>query len=104
MWTAGRRESPPAPATLVSMPNLPEWARWRAAGRPWTIGLEEEVMLLEPDGAPAWRSEDVLRAAPDALARQTRGETHGLALELATDPHATVAAAASQLRHLRAGL
>jgi glutamate---cysteine ligase / carboxylate-amine ligase len=86
------------------MANLPEWARWRAAGRPWTIGLEEEVMLLDPDGAPAWRSEDVLRAAPDALARHTRGETHGLALELATDPHATVAAAASQLRHLRAAL
>ena len=48
-------------------------------------------MLLEPDGSPAWRSEDVLRVLPDALAEHTRGETHGLALELATDPHATVA-------------
>ncbi len=47
-------------------------------------------MLLEPDGSPAWRSEDVLRVLPEALAEHTRGETHGLALELATDPHETV--------------
>jgi carboxylate-amine ligase len=86
------------------MANLPAWARWRAAARPWTVGLEEEVMLLEPDGAPAWRSEDVLRAAPAALAGHARGETHGLALELATDPHETVAGATRQLRHLRAAL
>ena len=61
-------------------------------------------MLLGPDGAPAWRAEDVLRALPDELVTHTRGETHGLALEIATDPHETVAAAASQLRRLRAGL
>ena len=71
---------------------------------PWTVGLEEEVMLLEPDGSPAWRSEDVLRALPEELAEHTRGETHGLALELATNPHATVAAAANELRGMRAGL
>jgi carboxylate-amine ligase len=82
---------------------LPGWARWKG-GDPWTVGLEEEVMLLEPDGSPAWRSEDVLAVLDDDLAEHARGETHGLALELATDPHATVSAAASQLRHLRAGL
>jgi carboxylate-amine ligase len=82
---------------------LPGWARWKG-GEPWTVGLEEEVMLLEPDGSPAWRSEDVLARLDDELAHHARGETHGLALELATDPHTTVGAAASQLRHLRAGL
>ena len=61
-------------------------------------------MLLEPDGSPAWRSEDVLSELPDELAEHTRGETHGLALELATNPHATVAAAACELRGMRAGL
>ena len=61
-------------------------------------------MLLEPDGAPAWRSEDVLSELSPELAEHTRGETHGLALELATSPHATVAGAADQLRALRAGL
>jgi carboxylate-amine ligase len=82
---------------------LPAWARWKR-GEPWTVGLEEEVMLLEPDGSPAWRSEDVLARLDDDLAQHARGETHGLALEIATDPHATVGAAAAQLRRLRAGL
>src|SRR3954470_923785 len=87
-------------------PTVPAWANWCAdpALEPWTVGLEEEVMLLEPDGSPAWRSEDVLRELPPALAEHTRGETHGLALELATNPHRTVAAAASELRFMRAGL
>ena len=58
-------------------------------------------MLLEPDGSPAWRSEDVLELLDE---RHARGETHGLALEIATDPHPTVGAAASQLRHLRAAV
>ena len=88
------------------MANLPAWANWNVdpALEPWTVGLEEEVMLLEPDGSPAWRSEDVLRELPAELAEHTRGETHGLALELATNPHATVAAAANELRGMRAGL
>src|SRR3954467_5669150 len=68
----------------------PAWANWCTdpALEPWTVGVEEEIMLLEPDGSPAWRSEDVLRELPDAHRGHTRGETHGLALELATDPHA----------------
>ena len=61
-------------------------------------------MLLEPDGSPAWRSEDVLQALPEHLVGSARGETHGLALELATNPHATVGAAVSELRFMRAGL
>ena len=84
--------------------HLPEWARWKTAERPWTVGLEEEVMLLAADGSPAWRAEDVLRALPPELTAHTRGETHGLALEIATDPHPSVAGATAQLRRLRAGL
>src|SRR3954462_3690294 len=84
----------------------PAWANWCTdpALEPWTVGVEEEVMLLEPDVSPAWRSEDVLRELPPALAEHTRGETHGLALELAANPHRTGAAAASELRFMRAGL
>jgi carboxylate-amine ligase len=86
--------------------TLPEWAAWNVDPdlEPWTVGIEEEVMLLEPDGAPAWRSEDVLRVLPEWLVAHTRGETHGLALEIATDPHRTVGEATEQLRGLRAGL
>jgi carboxylate-amine ligase len=86
--------------------TMPHWARWNVDPdlEPWTVGVEEEVMLLEPDGSPAWRSEDVLGVLPEWLVEHTRGETHGLALEIATDPHGTVGEAVSQLRALRAGL
>jgi carboxylate-amine ligase len=109
LWTTGRVTAPIHLGTLAYMRMeavLPEWARWKVHPdlEPWTVGIEEEVMLLEPDGSPAWRSEDVLQVLPDALVEHTRGETHGLALELATDPHRTVREATSQLRHLRAGL
>src|SRR3954447_5231012 len=108
-WTAGRDTAPSRVGTLAGMrmeAELPEWARWNVDPElePWTVGVEEEVMLLEPDGSPAWRSEDVLQVLPDWLAEHTRGETHGLALELATHPQPTVGEAAAQLHRLRAGL
>src|SRR5215207_1429778 len=78
--------------------SMAAWADWNADSAPWTVGLEEEVMLLDPDGSPAWRSEDVLRELPPDLAEHTRGETHGLALELATTPHTTVAGGAGRDR------
>src|SRR3954463_16064736 len=89
--------------TMATESALPGWAKWctEPALEPWTVGLEEEVMLLEPDGSPAWRSEDVLTLLDE---RPVRGETPGLALDVATDPQASVAAAASQLRHLRAAV
>ena len=101
--------APVHPGTLACMRMeavLPAWATWNASPdlEPWTVGVEEEVMLLEPDGSPAWRSEDVLQVLPEWLVKHTRGETHGLALELATDPHRTVDEAARQLHRLRAGL
>jgi carboxylate-amine ligase len=83
------------------------WASWNrdAVAEPWTVGVEEEVMLVSPrTWLPASRCEDVLAALPEGLASCARAETHGSALELATVPHATVGAAAAQLAELRAGL
>jgi carboxylate-amine ligase len=83
------------------------WADWSPAGReaPWTVGIEEEVMLLEPN---AWnltsRSEEVLAALPEEMTERTQAETHGSALELATEPHPDVGGAIAQLRRLRGGL
>jgi glutamate---cysteine ligase / carboxylate-amine ligase len=85
----------------------PEWAEWNGegAGAPWTVGIEEEVMLLDPvTWMPASRSEEALAALRPEVAEHTSGETHGSAVELATDPHATVAGAVAQLAHLREGL
>src|SRR5919108_4611275 len=87
--------------------RLPAWAHWNAdvAAAPWTVGIEEEVMLVSPrTWLPESRCEDVLAALPDAMAECARAETHGSALELATAPHETVGAAAAQLRELRRGL
>src|SRR5436305_727631 len=83
----------------------PGWARWsEAAGeRPWTVGIEEEVMLLDPrrDFSVANRIEDVLTALPAGLASRTSAETHACVLELKTAPHPTVAAAGAELAQLR---
>ena len=86
---------------------MPAWARWNAdaASAPWTVGVEEEVMLVSPETwLPISRCEDVLAALPSELAECARAETHGSALELATVPHATVGAAVAELTDLRAAL
>jgi carboxylate-amine ligase len=62
-------------------------------------------MLLDPrDWSLASRIDEVLAALPAAVAARAAQETHGSALELASRPHATVAAAAGELASLRAAL
>jgi glutamate---cysteine ligase / carboxylate-amine ligase len=79
------------------------WARWNGdLERPWTVGIEEELMLLDPDGwALANRVDDVLEALPAELAGHTAPETHACVLELRSAPHTTVAGAALELGGLR---
>ena len=89
------------------MRSLPDWAVWNpdAAAVPWTVGVEEEVMLLDPhDWSLASRIDDVLGALSHRIAIRASAETHGSALELASRPHATAAGAAAELAYLRAGL
>jgi glutamate---cysteine ligase / carboxylate-amine ligase len=87
--------------------TLPAWAAWNpaSAAAPWTVGLEEEVMLLDPrDWSLASRVDDVLPALSRWVAAGASAETHGSALELASHAHATPARAAGELARLRAGL
>jgi carboxylate-amine ligase len=87
--------------------DLPAWAEWRSdATLPaWTVGIEEEVMLLDPAGwALAYRIEDALSALPGDLLGHVSAETHACALELRTRPHATAAGAGAELASLRARL
>jgi len=86
---------------------LPDWAVWNpdAAAAPWTVGAEEEIMLLDPRSwSLASRIDDVLPALSRAVAERASAETHGSALELASAPHATAGGAAAELAKLRAGL
>jgi carboxylate-amine ligase len=81
-----------------------EWAQWSSAGaaRPWTVGLEEEVLLLDPeDWSPANRVGEVLAALPARLVDRFSAETHACVIELRTRPHATVSEAAAELAGLR---
>ena len=89
------------------MSALPRWAEWNpdAVSTPWTVGVEEEVMLLDPrDWSLASRVDEVLPALPAEIADRAAAETHGSALELASRPHQTVRAAVDELAELRAGL
>jgi glutamate---cysteine ligase / carboxylate-amine ligase len=83
------------------------WSAWNpaAAEAPWTVGVEEEVMLLDPlSWMLASRSEEVLEALDPEVAEHTAAETHGSVVELHTSPHATVAQAAAELACLRGRL
>ena len=78
-----------------------EWAAWQPS-EPYSVGLEEELMLLDArDLSLAQRSDDVLPRLPAELAPHVSAETHQAAIELATRPHATVGAAIAELRALR---
>jgi glutamate---cysteine ligase / carboxylate-amine ligase len=69
---------------------------------PYTVGIEEEVMLLDPAGwMPAARADDVMGRLPRGLTDHLASETHRAAVELATEPHATVRAAVAQLAGVR---
>src|SRR4051795_6937334 len=71
-------------------------------GPPFTIGIEEELMLLDPDGLGlAQEIERVLAAVPDELSTQVKPELLQSVLEIATTPHATVGEAGDELRSLR---
>jgi carboxylate-amine ligase len=81
-----------------------EWASWQRSA-PYTVGLEEEAMLLDArDWSLAQRGDEVLPQLSPDLAERISGETHQAAIEVATDPHETVGAAIAQLRDLRARL
>ena len=82
------------------------WAEWNTAVHPYSVGVEEEVMLLDPQRrwGLAQRIEDVLEMLSPALVGYVSAETHQAAIELRTDPHESVGAATAQLRHLRVEL
>ena len=79
---------------------LPVWARWSraAAERPWTVGVEDELVLVDPrTWAPANRADELVRMLPT----QASTETHACVVELKTAPHETVPEAAAELALLR---
>ena len=85
--------------------TLPAWALWREGAEDWTLGVEEEVMLLDPQ---TWELAQVLedihpRMSP-GLAAHVTAETHAATLELATGVHRSAGGAVAELARLRARL
>jgi glutamate---cysteine ligase / carboxylate-amine ligase len=83
------------------------WWDWN--GRPresqYTVGIEEEAMLLDPtDWSLAHHSERVLEALPVEVVEHATLETHRSALELATGVHGDVRAAMAEMGDLRQSL
>ncbi len=90
---------------MIDAARLPDWAIWETGGGRYTIGIEEELMLLDPDGfALASRGDEVLHSLPAELRAHAAAETHAAVLELATGAHEEVADAAAELGELRAAL
>jgi carboxylate-amine ligase len=92
---------------ITADPHAPAWAEWR--GRPrdaqYTIGVEEEAMLLDPGSWDlAHNSDRVLDAMEPWAAEHATCETHRSALELATGVHDDVSSATAELRKLRDAL
>ena len=93
-----------AAAERRALERAGRWADWQPS-MPYTVGLEEEVMLLDPDTwTLAQRADAVLALTGDDLAERCSAETHEAALELSTGPHATVGGAIAELGSLRARL
>jgi glutamate---cysteine ligase / carboxylate-amine ligase len=71
-------------------------------GPPFTIGVEEELMILDADTLSlAQEVEAILAAVPKELEGQVKPELMQSVLEIATTPCETVAEAAGELRELR---
>ena len=83
--------------------NRPLWARWNdELNQRYTLGVEEELMLLEPaDWSLAQSSDHVLARLSDKLSPHTFPETHAAVVELATGIHPDVDGVVAELTSLR---
>lgn len=83
----------------------PAWASWpeRPADAPaWTIGVEEEVMLVAAPGYNlAQAIDEVIPRLPIDIAPHFHRETHAAAVELSSTVHTNVGEAMDDLRGLR---
>ena len=86
------------------MSALPEWARWKE-GSEYTLGAEEEVMLLNPhDWSLAQQVDRVLPQLSEDLSGHVTPETHRSALEITTGVHPRADGIYAELLALRSKL
>jgi glutamate---cysteine ligase / carboxylate-amine ligase len=84
---------------------LPPWAPWNGNGRLYTVGVEDEVMLLDPsDWSLTQASDRILRSLSRGLSSSVSPETHASVLELVTGVHYRVSGAVAEIGTLRSRL
>jgi glutamate---cysteine ligase / carboxylate-amine ligase len=83
------------------MSTLPEWAAWHD-GDAYTLGVEEEVMLLDPsDWSLAQQADKVTSAVHPHVQDHVGSETQRSVVELQTGPHPTAGEVRDELIILR---
>jgi carboxylate-amine ligase len=85
----------------------PSWSEWRGehALGPYTLGVEEEAMLLDPrTWALAHRIDDLLPRLPNDVQDHVTAETHGSAFEVQTDVARNVSGAVGRLLEMRTAI
>jgi glutamate---cysteine ligase / carboxylate-amine ligase len=93
--------SPSGPSDTAVSAGTPAWAEWRSAAS-YTLGVEEELMLIDPSDGSLFQSADaVLAGVSDALQGAAVTETHAAVLELRTNVHQNVGGAGAELASLR---
>src|SRR5947209_12535891 len=81
------------------------WAQWQSAPEAYTVGDEEETILVDASThRPAYQADAALAAFSEPLRGRTAPETHACVLELRTGAHARVAGALRELRQTREAL
>ncbi len=82
---------------------FPLWARWNdELGQRYTLGVEEELMLLNPDHwSLAQCSDEVLERLSNELRAHASPETHAAVVELRTGIHPDVDGVVAELAGLR---
>jgi carboxylate-amine ligase len=86
------------------MTSLPSWSAWQSHSRSsaFTIGIEEEFMLLDPrDWSLASRSDEVLAGLGPDLRDRVTPETHAAVMEVTTGVHRRVGDAVAELAERR---
>src|SRR3954466_13853835 len=89
------------------MTSLPAWSAWQSDSRSsaFTIGIEEEFMLLDPrDWSLASLSDEVIAGLGPELRDRVTPETHAAVMEVTTGVHHQVADAVAELAELRCQL
>lgn len=103
-WAPRTRDTPRGARRTSEGAGLPAWSAWRSdpESGPFTIGIEEEFMLLDPrDWSLAYRSDEVLAGLGPDLRGRVTPETHAAVMEVTTGIHGRVADAVAELAGLR---